>query len=105
MARCTVERLMRTMGLKGTVRGKRIRTTVANTQAARPLDLVSREFTASAPNQLWAADFTYVATWKGFVYVTFVIDVLARMIVGWRVSASMNTDLTLDALEQALLGT
>jgi putative transposase len=100
--RCTVERLMRAMGLKGAVRGKRIRTTVADMKAPRPLDLVNREFTASAPNQLWVADFTYVATWKGFVYVAFVIDVFARMIVGWRVSSSMNTDLTLDALEQAL---
>jgi putative transposase len=100
--RCAVERLMRTMGLKGSVRGKRIRTTVADTKATCPVDLVNREFTARAPNQLWMADFTYVATWKEFVYVAFVIDVFARMIVGWRVSASMNTDLTLDALEQAL---
>jgi len=92
---------MRTMGLKGAVRGKRIKTTVADTKAPRPFDWVNREFTASAPNQLWVADFTYVATWKGFVYVAFAIDVFARMIVGWRVSASMNTDLTLDALEQA----
>ena len=93
---------MRAMGLKGAVRGKRIRTTVADTKAPRPGELVNREFRASAPNHLWVADFTYVVTWKGFVYVAFVIDVFARMIVGWRVSASMNTDLTLDALEQAL---
>jgi hypothetical protein len=102
VARYTVERLMLAMELKGVVRGKRIITTDADTKATRPLDLVNREFRASAPIQLWAADFTYLATWKGLVYVAFVIDVFARMIVGWRVSASMNTDLTLDALEQAL---
>jgi len=102
VARCTVERLMRSMGLQGIVRGKRIRTTVADEKASRPADLVNREFTASRPNELWVADFTYVATWKGFVYVAFVIDVFARMIVGWRVSASMSAELTLDALEQAL---
>jgi putative transposase len=102
VARCTVERLMRCMGLQGVVRGKRIRTTVADEKACRPADLVNREFTASRPNELWVADFTYVATWKGFVYVAFVIDVFARMIVGWRVSASMSAELTLDALEQAL---
>jgi putative transposase len=93
---------MRTMGLQGVVRGKRIRTTVADEKTCRPSDLVNREFTDSRPNELWVADFTYVATWKGFVYVAFVIDVFARMIVGCRVSASMNTDMTLDALEQAL---
>ena len=102
VARCTVERLMRSMGLQGVVRGKRIRTTVADEKACRPADLVNREFTASRPNELWVADFTYVSTWKGFVYVAFVIDVFARMIVGWRVSASMSAELTLDALEQAL---
>jgi putative transposase len=102
VARCTVERLMRAMGLQGVIRGKRIRTTVAAEDASRPEDLVNREFTANRPNQLWVADFTYVATWKGFVYVAFVIDVFARMIVGWRVSASMSAELTLDALEQAL---
>ena len=93
---------MRCMGVQGVVRGKRIRTTVTDEKACRPADLVNREFTASRPNELWVADFTYVATWKGFVYVAFVIDVFARMIVGWRVSASMSAELTLDALEQAL---
>ena len=102
VARCTVERLMRSMGLQGVVRGKRIRTTVADEKACRPADLVNREFTASRPNELWVADFTYVAIWNGFVYVAFVIDVFARMIAGWRVSASMSAELTLDALEQAL---
>jgi transposase InsO family protein len=102
VARCTVERLMRSMGLQGVVRGKRIKTTVGDKKACRPADLVNRTFAASRPNELWVADFTYVATWKGFVYVAFVIDVFARMIVGWRVSASMSTELTLDALEQAL---
>ena len=93
---------MRCMGLQWVVRGKQIRTTVADKKAYRPADLVNREFKASRPNELWVADFTYVATWKGFVYVAFVIDVFARMIVGWRVSASMRAELTLDALEQAL---
>jgi len=103
VARCTVERLMRALGLVGVVRGKRRpATTVADEKATHPLDLVNREFTAGRPNELWVADFTYVATWKGFVYVAFVIDVFARMIVGWRVAASMNAELTLDALEQAL---
>jgi len=103
VARCTVERLMRALGLKGVVRGKRRPiTTVCDTAAERPADLVNRVFTAERPNELWVADFTYVATWKGFVYVAFVIDVFARMIVGWRVAASMSAELTLDALEQAL---
>ena len=103
VARCTVERLMREMGLRGAVRGRAfIRTTVADDSAARPLDLVRREFRASCPNQLWVADITYVATWPGFVYVAFVIDVFSRCIVGWRVSSSLRTDLALDALEQAL---
>jgi putative transposase len=103
VARCTVERLMREMGLRGAVRGRAFaRTTVADDSAARPLDLVQREFRASRPNQLWVADLTYVATWAGFVYVAFVIDVFSRMIVGWRVSISLRTDLALDALEQAL---
>jgi putative transposase len=102
VARCTVERLMHAMGLQGAVRGKRIRTTVADNRSLRPLDLVKRNFTAPCPNQLWVADFTYVATWRGFVYVAFVIDVYARMIVGWRVTTTMNAELTLDALEQAL---
>lgn len=101
-ARCTVERLMRQMGLQGVVRGKKARTTIADEAAARPADLVDRDFTATHPNQLWVADLTYVATWAGFVYVAFVIDVFSRMIVGWRVSRSLCSDLALDALEQAL---
>ena len=102
VARCTVERLMRAMGLEGAVRGRKVRTTIADESAARPADLVSREFTANRPNELWVADLTYVATWRGFVYVAFVIDVFARTIVGWRASGSLRTDLALDALEQAL---
>jgi transposase InsO family protein len=103
VARCTVARLMRQMGLRGVVRGTRSPiTTVAGASDERPLDLVNREFAATRPNQLWIADFTYVATWLGFVYVAFVIDVFSRMIVGWRVSSSMSGELTLDALEQAL---
>jgi putative transposase len=101
-ARCTVERLMRAMGLQGVVRGKVKRTTIASGNDLRPLDLVRRSFVADRPNQLWVADFTYVATWTGFVYVAFVIDVFSRMIVGWRAAKSMTADLTLDALEQAL---
>jgi len=101
-ARCTVERLMRSMGLQGVVRGRRARTTVANPADSRPFDLVKREFSARNPNELWVADFTFVATWVGFVYVAFIIDVYSRMIVGWRVSTSMSAELTLDALEQAL---
>ncbi len=102
VARCTVERLMRRAGLCGVVRGRNKRTTIAADIAERPLDRVRRQFVASRPNELWIADFTYVATWAGFVYVAFVIDVFARCIVGWRVSRSMQTDLVLDALEQAL---
>jgi len=102
VARCTVERLMRGLGLQGVVRGKKRRTTIADDRAERPLDRVNRQFQARRPNQLWVADFTYVATWAGFVYVAFVIDVFARRIIGWRVSRSMSTDLVLDALEQAL---
>ena len=103
VARCTVERLMHAMGLRGVVRGRAFRvTTVADESAVRPLDLVERDFRATRPNQLWVADFTYVATWAGFVYVAFVVDVFSRMIVGWRVSRSMRSDLALDALEQAL---
>lgn len=101
-ARCTVERLMRDLGLHGAVRGKAVRTTIPGDAAERPLDLVERQFTASRPNQLWVADFTYVATWRGMVYVAFVVDVFARRIVGWRVSTSMKADLVLDALEQAI---
>ncbi len=102
VARCTVERLMRRLGLHGVVRGRSCRTTVSDEAADRPADLVNRQFTAMRPNQLWVADFTYVATWAGLVYVAFVIDVFARRIVGWRVASSMRTDLVLDALEQAL---
>ena len=102
VARCTTERLMRQMGLFGAVRGKTKRTTIRNDNAARPMDLVDRQFTALAPNRLWVADITYVATWSGFVYVAFVIDAYSRFIVGWRVSATLRTDLALDALEQGL---
>ena len=103
VARCTVERLMRTMGLRGAVRGRAFKvTTTADESAVRPPDLVQRDFRASRPNQLWVADLTYVATWLGFVYVAFVIDVFSRAIVGWRVSSSLRSDLALDALEQAL---
>jgi transposase InsO family protein len=102
VARCTVERLMGRMGLHGVVRGRRCRTTIPAEISERPLDRVQRHFTASRPNQLWVVGFTDVATWAGFVYVAFVIDVFARCIVGWRVSRTMHTDLVLDALEQAL---
>jgi len=101
-ARCTVERLMRKMGLQGVVRGRRCRTTIADGSAVLPGDLVKRDFRAQRPNQLWVADFTYVATWSGFVYTAFVIDVFARRIIGWRVARSMRTELVLDALEQAI---
>jgi len=103
VARCTVERLMRQMGLQGAVRGRAYkRTTIADEAAERPMDLVQRDFTAARPNQLWVADLTYVATWRGFVYVAFVTDVFSRRIVGWRVLNSLRSDLALDALEQAL---
>jgi putative transposase len=102
VARCTVERLMRRRGLRGVVRGKVVRTTVADAKAPCPIDRVNRQFRAERPDQLWVSDFTYVSTWQGFVYVAFVIDVFARRIVGWRVSSSMRTDFVLDALEQAL---
>ena len=103
VARCTVERLMRAMGLRGATRGRAFTiTTVREDGPTRPADLVQRTFTATRPNALWVADLTYVATWSGFVYVAFVIDVFARRIVGWRVGTSLRTDLTLDALEQAL---
>ena len=102
VARCTVARLMSDMGLAGAVRGRRIRTTIPADVANRPGDLVKRDFTAERPNRLWVSDFTYVATWRGFVYVAFVIDVFSRRIVGWRVSSSLRTDLALDALEQAI---
>ncbi len=102
VARCTVHRLMRRLGLSGAVRGRTVRTTIPDAAAPCPLDRVDRNFTATRPNQLWVADLTYVATWRGFVYAAFVIDVFARCIVGWRVSASLRTDLVLDALEQAI---
>ena len=102
VARCTVERLMKQLGLQGAVRGRRCRTTISDTATDRPADLVQRQFTATRPNQLWVADITFVATWNGFVYVAFVIDAFGRRIVGWRVAKSMRTDLVLDALEQAL---
>ena len=102
VARCTIARLMRQMGLRGVVRGRTFRTTIPGDAADRPLDLVHREFKAVRPNQLWVADLTCVATWRGFMYVAFVIDVFSRRIVGWRVSSSLRSDLALDALEQAL---
>jgi putative transposase len=102
-ARCRVRRLMREMGLAGAVRGRAwVTTTQSSPERDRPRDLVDRNFTATRPNQLWVSDFTYVATWRGFVYVAFVIDVFARRIVGWRVSPSLHTDFVLDALEQAV---
>jgi transposase InsO family protein len=102
VARCTVERLMRQLGLQGAHRGKKVRTTISDSKAPCPLDRDNRVFTAERPNQLWVSDFTYVSTWQGWLYVAFVIDVYARRIVGWRVSRSMQTDFVLDALEQAL---
>ncbi len=102
VARCTVERLMRRLGLRGVVRGKVVRTTISDNKAPCPLDKVNRQFRAERPNQLWVSDFTYVSTWQGWLYVAFVVDVFARRIVGWRVSRSMRTDFVLDALEQAL---
>ncbi|GAP47662.1 integrase [Streptomyces azureus] len=102
VARCTVERLMRELGLEGVIRGQRRRTTVPEPSAPRPPDLVDRDFTASRPDQLWVADMTYVRTWSGWVYVAFVLDVYSRMIVGWQVANHMRTELPLDALEMAL---
>jgi putative transposase len=102
VARCTVERLMRELGLAGVVRGKVKRTTVADPTAARPGDLVERRFTPPAPDRLWVADITYVSTWSGWVYVAFVTDAYARRILGWRCGTSMSTKLVLDALEQAI---
>lgn len=102
IARCTVARLMRTMGLEGIIRGKPIRTTFSDKAAPCPLDHVNRQFLAPRPNVLWVSDFTYVSTWSGFVYVAFVIDTYARRIVGWRVSRTAHTGFVLDALEQAL---
>lgn len=102
VARCTVERLMRQLGLQGVRRGKTPRTTLPDPKAPCPLDRVNRQFRAERPNQLWVSDFTYVSTWQGWVYVAFVVDVFSRRIVGWRQSSSMHTEFVLDALEQAL---
>ena len=103
VARCTVERLMREMGLRGAVRGRAFKvTTVTDESLARPDDLVERRFEATHPNQLWVADITYVATWNGWAYVAYVVDVFSRRIVGWRVTNSLRTDIALDALEQAI---
>ena len=102
VARCTVARLMQDLGLRGVVRGRKVKTTVPDELLDRPLDRVNRQFNVVRPNALWVADLTYVATWRGFVYVAFVIDAFARRIVGWRVPNSLRTGLALDALEQAL---
>jgi putative transposase len=102
VARCTVERLMQSLGLQGIRRGKTWKTTMPDPAAERPVDLVKRRFNPTYPNALWVADFTYVATWAGVVYVAFVIDAYARRILGWRVAMSMRTQLVLDALEQAV---
>lgn len=102
VARCTVARLMKQLGLRGVVRGKVVKTTHSDKTVPCPRDQVNRQFRADRPNALWVSDFTYVSTWAGFVYVAFVIDVYARRIVGWKVSGSARTDFVLDALEQAL---
>ena len=102
VARCTVERLMRDLGLKGVRRGRRWKTTISDDQSARPRDLVERTFTAPAPNRLWVADLTYVKTHVGLCYVAFVTDVYPRRVVGWQVSTSLRSDLALDALEMAI---
>jgi putative transposase len=102
IARCTVARLMKDIGIEGAIRGKRPGTTIPDKALPCPLDRVNRQFHASAPNVLWVSDFTYVATWQGFVYVAFVIDVFARRIVGWRASRTANAGFVLDALEQAI---
>ncbi len=102
VARCTVERLMGDMGLEGRRRGRKRRTTIPGDISTRPADLVDRQFKATAPNRLWLADITYVATWSGFVYVAFVTDVFSRRIIGWRVANTLRADLALDALEQAI---
>ena len=105
VARCTVERLMRELGLRGVVRGKlSVRTTVGDETSDRPRDLVARQFRAPAPNRLWVADLTYVKTHRGWVYVAFVVDACSRFVVGWQASRSLRTDLALDALEMALWG-
>ena len=102
VARCTVARLMKSMGIQGIIRGKPQKTTIPDKKLPCPLDKVNRQFRVPAPNMLWVSDFTYVATWKGFVYVAFVIDAYARKIVGWRVSTSPHAGFVLDALEQAV---
>lgn len=102
IARCTVERLMGELGLRGAVRGKVKRTTIADPAAKRPQDLVGRQFAPVVPDRLWVADFTYVSTWAGWVYVAFVIDAYARRIIGWRTSTSMTAQLVLDAIEHAV---
>lgn len=102
VARCTVARLMRQLGLSGLVRGKAKRTTITDTEAARPADLVERDFRASAPNRLWVADLTYIRTWSGWVYAAFVVDVWSRQVVGWQLATHLRTDLALDALEMAI---
>lgn len=102
VARCTVERLMRHLGLRGAVRGRVKRTTIADPAAPRPADLVQRKFAPAAPNRLWVADMTYVSTWSGWVYVAFVIDAYARRIIGWRTGTTMTTALVLDAIEHAI---
>lgn len=102
VARCTVERLMRDLGIQGAVRGKAKRTTMTDDTMPRPADLVERDFTAPGPNRLWVADLTYVRTWSGFIYVAFITDVYSRRIVGWQASRSLKTDLALNALEQAV---
>jgi putative transposase len=102
VARCTVERLMRTAGLHGVIRGRTWKTTTPDATTPLPADLVDRRFTAPAPDRLWVADLTYVRTWSGFVYVAFVVDAYSRMILGWQTSTSLRADLALDALEMAL---
>ena len=102
VARCTIERLMTELGLSGAIRGKARKTTIADPTAARPADLVQRQFAPAAPNRLWVADLTYVSTWSGFAYVAFVVDAYARRILGWRVAATMATSMVLDAIEQAI---
>jgi putative transposase len=102
VARCTVARLMRELGLRGARRGKRVRTTIADPAAVRPADLVQRQFSPLAPDRLWVADYTYIPAWSGMIYVAFVIDAYSRRILGWRAATSMKTVLVLDALEQAL---
>ena len=104
VARCTVERLMRDLGLRGVVRGRTPRTTVSAEGADRPADLVQRHFVATTPNRMWVADLTYVKTHSGWVYVAFIVDVYSRFVVGWQASRSLRTDLALDALEMAIWG-